>query len=386
MKTVKKLCSLSLALLCALTITATAADSLSTTDYDGLITASSADDFVIKNSVLTAYEGNGGAVTIPDGVTAIGEQAFVYMGHITSISIPSSVTSIGDMAFFKCSAMTSINIPSSVTSMGRMVFFGCDSLTSLSYPGHEVDVSNDTIIIDNFLCYYHGSAVNYTVSDGVTGLGYSAFSSASNLKTVTIPLSVTEIEEGTFDYCYALTDIYYDGTEESWNALKSGNYLWNLPSPTVHFANKTATPAGIAATASPASYLVNGEEQAVAAYLIEGNNYIKIRDLASLVNGTEKNFEVTWNNDAKCIEILEATAYTPVGGELVTDVSANESATLNLSYPVYFNGETVDLTSYMIGDNTYFKLRDVMALVDIYVGWDNDTKTVTLDTSASYED
>ena len=54
---------------------------------------SNTSDFIIENGVLTKYVGPGGDVVIPEGVTEIGEGAFVgYME--TSIHVPGSVASI----------------------------------------------------------------------------------------------------------------------------------------------------------------------------------------------------------------------------------------------------------------------------------------------------
>ena len=60
-------------------------------------------------------------LTIPDGVTSIGDYAFNYCYSLTSVVIPDSVTSIGKYAFC-CTKMTSITIPDSVTSIGDDAF------------------------------------------------------------------------------------------------------------------------------------------------------------------------------------------------------------------------------------------------------------------------
>ena len=63
---------------------------------------SSASDFIIENGVLKKYVGPGGDVTIPEGVTSIGDGAFRCCESLKSVTIPDSVTSIGNGAFGWC--------------------------------------------------------------------------------------------------------------------------------------------------------------------------------------------------------------------------------------------------------------------------------------------
>ena len=82
------------------------------------MTALAADgDFAIRNGVLTKYNGSGGAVTIPNGVTKIGNSAFSRCTNLTSVTIPSGVTSIKEYAFSGCTSLTSVTIPSSVDTI-----------------------------------------------------------------------------------------------------------------------------------------------------------------------------------------------------------------------------------------------------------------------------
>jgi hypothetical protein len=61
-------------------------------------------------------------ITIPTGVTSIGDNAFNNCSALTSLVIPTGVTSIGQGAFTFCSALTSLTIPSGVTSIGGGLF------------------------------------------------------------------------------------------------------------------------------------------------------------------------------------------------------------------------------------------------------------------------
>ena len=70
-------------------------------------------------------------MTIPSGVTSIGNQTFHGCSGLTSLTIPSSVTSIGECVFSGCSGLTSLTISSGVTEIGYYAFYDCSGLTSI---------------------------------------------------------------------------------------------------------------------------------------------------------------------------------------------------------------------------------------------------------------
>lgn len=61
------------------------------------------------------------------------------------------------------------------------------------------------------------------------------FYNCTSLKTVTIPVSVTCIDDDAFDGCTSLTDIYFTGTEEEWNAIRKNT---SFGSAKIHFEYK----------------------------------------------------------------------------------------------------------------------------------------------------
>lgn len=75
---------------------------------------------------------NAKSVEIYDGVTEIGNDAFMNCAKLTVITIGNSVTSIGQYAFLHCTRLQSIDIPNSVNSIGDSAFNGCTSLSSVT--------------------------------------------------------------------------------------------------------------------------------------------------------------------------------------------------------------------------------------------------------------
>lgn len=138
------------------------------------------------------------------------------------------------------------------------------------------------------------------------------------------------------------------------------------------------------ATPTTATVVVNGSPVQFDAYTIAGNNYFKLRDLAFLLNKDYKGFNVTWDETHNAIYLTSQTAYEPVGGEMVVGMAEAQTA-----YPtdamVFVDNKLETFTAYEIGDNNYFKLRDICETFDIGVTWDGETQTIYVDTSQPYE-
>ena len=163
------------------------------------------------------------SIIIPDSVTSIGNQSFRGCESLESIEIPDSVTSIGEAAFDACTGLTNINIPNSVTSIGGFVFWGCTGLTNITIGNGVTSIGRNafddctsltSITIPGSVTSINGSAfegctrlASVTIPDSVTSIGDSAFFGCKNLTNITIPDSVTSIGDSAFENCAGLTNI-----------------------------------------------------------------------------------------------------------------------------------------------------------------------------------
>ncbi len=135
---------------------------------------------------------------------------------------------------------------------------------------------------------------------------------------------------------------------------------------------------------SPAKLLLNARPVELEAYEIGGSNYVKLRDVAALMSGAGKSFSVGWNAASQTISVTSGAAYTPAGGELEARPRQSRLARFSTS-PVLWDGREIVLCAYQIDGNTFFRLRDLMALLDVSVGWDHEQQLVSLDPARPYE-
>ena len=97
-----------------------------------------------KTQIVAVPQKISGSITIPTGVTSIGDGMFYNCTNITSITIPTSVTSIGYEAFRLCNGITSIEIPAGVMAMGSGVFASWTAEQTVYIAGHASEAAADT--------------------------------------------------------------------------------------------------------------------------------------------------------------------------------------------------------------------------------------------------
>lgn len=112
------------------------------------------------NHVLVAYARGLSATgcTVPQGVTAIGIDAFYKNDVLTSITLPEGVAFIEAEAFGWCSALTSITLPSTLTAIRTNGFAACTALASLAIP--------DSVTTVEEAAFEHCESLTLTVGAG----------------------------------------------------------------------------------------------------------------------------------------------------------------------------------------------------------------------------
>ena len=156
--------------------------------------------------MITNYKGDQTKITVPGKigksvVTAIGKEAFSpfrnrvckdrhFFKTITEITLPNGITEIGEMAFDECHALRSVNIPEGVTEIKNHTFADCFALESIVIP-------SSVKTIGDFAFFGCESLKTLVVPEGVEMIGKLATCQCRALETVELPRSLKAVTEGT---------------------------------------------------------------------------------------------------------------------------------------------------------------------------------------------
>lgn len=113
----------------------------------------------------TFFASNLKEITLPSTIKTVGDNAFAGCGSLTSVKLNEGLTSIGNYAFMSASALEEIVIPASVETLTESAFIRCDALTKVMFEGNatafKLDGASFTEEI-KYTVYYHEGAEGFT--------------------------------------------------------------------------------------------------------------------------------------------------------------------------------------------------------------------------------
>ncbi len=136
--------------------------------------------------------------SIPSGVIAIADCAFMYDEYLKSVIISEGVETIGSNAFGMMLQLNTVVISGSVKSIGNSAF---QNSTELKY---------------------------VTLNEGLQVIGTNAFYMCESLETIQIPASVEIINDNAFGYCSSLQRLTVDSMSGHFESIEGVLYTKDL--------------------------------------------------------------------------------------------------------------------------------------------------------------
>lgn len=157
-------------------------------------------NFRISGTILLQYLGSESRVKIPEGITAIAEEAFAGNEAVDRIILPDSLQRIGAGAFRDCLVLQTIEFPEHIAFIGPGAFENCVKLIrALLPPGIRV-IEPET--------FRHCHALReLSFGPSLQEIGEMAFYHCPSLKEVSFPESLKQVKTMAFYRCSGLKEI-----------------------------------------------------------------------------------------------------------------------------------------------------------------------------------
>lgn len=188
----------------------------------GLVAAVNPDGTAVLQAVSESF--NTEVLTIPEGITEIGEKAFFGNMVLREVILPESITKIGKEGFWGCAGLEKITFSENLKEISDRAFMSCPMLDNIVLPSAISEVPDECffyctslkqIVIPNGVkrigvrSFYECSALQeIRLPDSLEYIGEAAFSDCSELQSIILPASVTDIPTNCFWKCEKLQEIY----------------------------------------------------------------------------------------------------------------------------------------------------------------------------------
>ena len=148
-------------------------------------------------------------LVLPEGVTEVGDNAFVNLPALKRVSLPATLEKLGGGVFGGSSALESVSIGavSALKEIGEGCFSGCTALTVLDLSGTQVET------VPQNLCSGCGSLADVKLPGTVKAISGGAFSNCPNLQSINLQnTQITTLANDMFANCTKLTSVAFPAT------------------------------------------------------------------------------------------------------------------------------------------------------------------------------
>ncbi len=218
-------------------------------------------------------------ISLPAKLTSLAADTFYGCHALKKVVLPQALSEIGESAFFGCTALYEVyavssetqetegwlRFPEGLKKIGKSAFYGCHAFRAVSLPEELVEIGSDAfyqcegikgVYVEDLSAYcginFHNMAASplfyaenlylqdvkiteLVIPQNVMTVKDYAFTHASSLISVTIPVSVKSIGDGAFHNCHSLEHVYYEGSSSGWDSVHVGKFNEDLKDAPVHY-------------------------------------------------------------------------------------------------------------------------------------------------------
>ena len=124
---------------------------------------------------------------------------------------------------------------------------------------------------------------------------------------------------------------------------------------------------------------VDGKTVEIDAYNIEGSNYFKLRDVAVILSGTDKEFDVGFDKKENLITIEPGKAYSKVS-EGVSEIAKEKAEGVEKANYILYESNKIYLVTALIDSSNYVKIRDIAAIIGFETTYNAEAREIQINT------
>ena len=200
-------------------------------------------------------------VSFPNGMTTVGNYAFLSCGELPQVTFPESVTEIGEYAFLYCYKLANVTFGNSLQRIRYSAFSQCTELLAVDFANSPVRIEGNAFYYDRKLKSLQGrkmkqidgyafcqceNLVHLDLGDSLQSIGSYAFASCYSLTNIHIPAKVRSIYSESFKACYSVDTITVDPENTTYDSRNNCNAIIHTASNQLVFGcAQTVIPSGI---------------------------------------------------------------------------------------------------------------------------------------------
>ncbi len=150
---------------------------------------------------FTEHRANINSIVIGDGITYLGNRLFRGLNRTTSVEFGKDVATMGYEVFYADNKLTTVKLNEGLTMLGALTFYNCTSLKLITIPSTVTTIENRA--------FKGAGLTTVTVPNTVSNLGYEVFMNCASLRTAYYTTGVSMLSPRTFENCTSLNNFYF---------------------------------------------------------------------------------------------------------------------------------------------------------------------------------